>query len=63
MAPSFVWLTVIDNALATLILFDVAVIVNEYVVLLLRFPTPLVVIAPVDVFKLVFGCKEPEVTA
>ena len=43
--------------------FDVAVIVNEYVVLLPRLPRPFVEITPDDVFKVVFGGKDPEVTA
>ena len=61
--PSGAGLPTIEKALATPMLFDVAVIVNEYVVLLPRLPSPFVEITPVVVFKVVFGGKVPDVRA
>ena len=61
--PSGAGLPTIEKALATLILFDVAVIVNEYVVLFPILPNPFVEITPVVEFNVVFGGKDPDVTA
>ena len=61
--PSGAGLPTIEKALATPILFDVAVIVNEYVVLLPRLPRPFVEITPVVEFNVVLGGKDPDVTA
>ena len=61
--PSGAGLPTIEKALATPILFDVAVIVNEYVVLLPTLPSPFVEITPVVEFNVVLGGKDPDVTA
>ena len=61
--PSGAGLPTIEKALATPTLFDVAVIVNEYVVLFPTLPRPFVEITPVVEFNVVLGGKDPDVTA